>query len=496
MAGQLTTIAGRSQAVALLRFSSATTHRTKRLGGGVFGRMTGLRMQIGARSAFRAVLAAGLLVMLGANLPGHLSYDSVAQLYEGHFHIRETWGPALYAWILGVFDGIIPGTALYVTASAVLFYGSLSSLSDLRPRTHWLAVAVTAPIMLIPQVLIYQAIVWKDVAFANTAVGGLVCLAHAAKVWPNARRRWFFLVAAVALLAIASQVRQNGIITAILAALALGWIASRGRWLRGVAWGVGGLVAVVIAGQAFTMLSVPPHSPPEPGVKTGLRIVQNYDLIGAVALEPTYRLDDLAAAAPAETVLIHERAPFVYSGRRVDFIDRDKALTDALWRVPDIAAQKQWQNLILKHPALYLRVRWEDFRWVFAPPVIDWCLPVYVGVDAPAEKMAPLRLDHRFVQSDAQLNNYASWFLGTPVYWHWFYAGISLVLAGLFVWRRQPADIAMAGLQLGGVAFAASFFIISIACDYRYLYFTDLAALTGLIYAALDPPMPWRKASS
>jgi hypothetical protein len=68
-----------------------------------------------------------------------------------------------------------------------------------------------------------------------------------------------------------------------------------------------------------------------------------------------------------------------------------------------------------------------------------------------------------------------------------------LVLAGLFVWRRQPADIAIAGLQLGGAAFATSFFIISIACDYRYLYFTDLAALTGLIYAAIDPPMPWRK---
>ena len=452
-------------------------------------------MQISARSAFRAVLAAGLLVMLGANLPGHLSYDSVAQLYEGHFHIRETWGPALYAWILGVFDGIIPGTALYVTASAVLFYGSLASLSDLRPRTHWLAVAVAAPIMLIPQVLIYQAIVWKDVAFANTAVAGLVCLAHAAKVWPDARRRWLFLAGAVALLAIASQVRQNGIIAAVFAALALGWIASRGRWLRGVAWGVGGLLAVVIAGQVFTKLSIPAHAPPDPGVKTGLRIVQNYDLIGAAALDPTYRLEDMAAANPADTAVVRARAHFDYSGRRVDFMDRDKVLSDALWRVPDAAAQKQWKNLILKNPALYLRVRWEDFRWVFAAPVIDWCLPVYVGVDAPVEKMAPLRLEHRFVESDAQLNNYASWFLDTPVYWHWFYAGISLVLAGLFVWRRQPADIAMAGLQLGGAAFAASFFIISIACDYRYLYFTDLAALTGLIYAAIDPPMPWRKAA-
>jgi Na+/H+ antiporter NhaA len=106
--------------------------------------------------------------------------------------------------------------------------------------------------------------------------------------------------------------------------------------------------------------------------------------------------------------------------------------------------------------------------------------------------MTPLGLTHRYAQSDVELANYASWFFDSPVYWHGFYAAISLALAALFLWRRQPADIVMAALQLSGVGFAASFFIISIACDYRYLYFTDLAALAGLLYAAIDPPAPWR----
>src|ERR1700743_2735309 len=103
-----------------------------------------LGVELTARRAFRAVLAVGLLVMLGANLPGHLSYDSVAQLYEGHFHIRETWGPALYAWVLGFFDGFIPGTSLYVTVSAALFFGALAALSGLRPRTSWWAALAAA----------------------------------------------------------------------------------------------------------------------------------------------------------------------------------------------------------------------------------------------------------------------------------------------------------------------------------------------------------------
>jgi len=102
----------------------------------------------------------------------------------------------------------------------------------------------------------------------------------------------------------------------------------------------------------------------------------------------------------------------------------------------------------------------------------------------------------RYSPADIELANYSSWFLDTPVLSHVFYSALSLALAGLFLWRRDPADLVMVALQLSGVAFAASFFIISIACDYRYLYFTDLAAMVGLVYVAIDPPTPWRRRRS
>jgi hypothetical protein len=456
-------------------------------------------VNISARTALRGLLAVGLLVMLGANLPGHLSYDSVAQLYEGHFHIRETWGPALYAWVLGFFDRFVPGTALYVTASGLILTVALASMTDLRPRTRWIAVLVAAGLLLTPQMLIYQGIVWKDVMFANSAVAGTVCLAHAARTWSKRRRRWALLLLALVLIAAGTQVRQNGIIAGVFAALALGWIGGQGRWLRGAMWGLGAFVALVAVGHFLTVFSEPPKAPKETSLSTGLRIVQVYDLVGATVIDPAYPLDILKAAnpgAPAAVAKIRERAKFDYSGRRVDFLDRDNAIQGPLNSIPDKAYSAQWIDLVTMHPITYLKVRWEAFRWVFAPPVIDWCLPVYVGVDAPLEKLAPLGLQHRFVRADAQLNNSAGWFLGTPVYEHAFWAGLSLVLAGLLLWRRQPADIPMAGLQLAGAAFAASFFIISIACDYRYMYFTDLASMAGLLYVAIDPPTPWRKTAS
>jgi len=49
--------------------------------------------------------------------------------------------------------------------------------------------------------------------------------------------------------------------------------------------------------------------------------------------------------------------------------------------------------------------------------------------------------------------------------------------------RRDPADTVVAGLLAGALLFALSFFFISIACDYRYLFFLDLAAMAAALYA-------------
>jgi hypothetical protein len=440
-----------------------------------------------ARQALGIVLAAGFLLMLGANLPGHLSYDSVAQLYEGHFHVRETWGPPIYAWLLGVFDAVVPGTALYVTASGLLFFASLAGLAAVRRRVSWVSVAFAGLMALTPQVLIYQGIVWKDVAFANTAVGGCVCLAIAFVRWDARRLRWAWLVAAMLLLAVAALVRQNGVIVPIVAALGLGWVGARGSWRRGAAWAGGGLLAVLVAMKILGVVAVPQWDAPETGVKTGVRIVQNYDLIGAVTLDPSYRLADIEASNPAEAAIIRARGSRSWSPDRIDWLDRDAVLGEALYAVPDEVAMRQWLDLILHRPELYLRIRWQDFQWVFLTPEPGRCLPSYTGVDAPAAKLRPLGIPHRYSGADEQLHNYDTWFTGTPAQEHWAYAIAALLVAGLLLLRRDPADIAMAALMLGALAVTASFFVISIACDYRYLYALDLAALVGLFYVALEP---------
>ena len=55
------------------------------------------------------------------------------------------------------------------------------------------------------------------------------------------------------------------------------------------------------------------------------------------------------------------------------------------------------------------------------------------------------------------------------------------------------APVAIAAMQVSALVYTASFFAISIACDYRYLYALDLAAVTGWFYLALDWHWPERQ---
>jgi Na+-transporting NADH:ubiquinone oxidoreductase subunit NqrB len=148
----------------------------------------------------------------------------------------------------------------------------------------------------------------------------------------------------------------------------------------------------------------------------------------------------------------------------------------------------QWRAVILGHPDAYLQHRADVFRWVFLTPNLELCLPLQVGVVGPEAMVADLRLAPGMDLQDMALEQHARRFYGTPVYSHLSYALIALAVIGLLLVRRDPADWVFMALLGGSLAFVATFFLISVACDYRYLYLLDLAAMVGLLYVALDPP--------
>jgi hypothetical protein len=439
-----------------------------------------------AARALRLVLGAGLVVSLAANLPGHMSLDSVNALYEARSGVQITWAPVAYAWILGLFDDALAGTSLYVTASSVLLFGALMLLPTLRRRTCWLAVPVALAAVLTPQLLIYQGIVWRDVLFANLSVAGFVLLAMAAGRWAE-RPPWLLLAGALAMLAVAATVRQNGLILTVMAGVVVGWLARGRGWRAVAAWTAGWIVAALLVAVAVTALATPHQRAPGLRPDAGIRILEHYDVVGAAAHDPSIALDRIAASNPDHARKLRADAIRYYTPERVDTLDNDPAFRRSLWRTPDAVMAAQWREVILRHPRAYLTHRLRAFRQVLATPRLTACLPYQVGVSGPAQMISDLNLQAGEREQDRRLAHYANRLLGTPVYSHLTYAAIAVVLIALLAWRRSPQDVVMIGLLGGALAFTASFLAISIACDYRYLYLLDLAAITGLIYFALDP---------
>src|ERR1700733_365157 len=80
------------------------------------------------RLAAAAVLAVGCITSLALSWPGQLSWDSVMQLHDGRSGHYNPWHPPVMAWMLGLFDALVPGTGLFVIFDEILFFASFASL--------------------------------------------------------------------------------------------------------------------------------------------------------------------------------------------------------------------------------------------------------------------------------------------------------------------------------------------------------------------------------
>ncbi len=444
-----------------------------------------------AAGAFRLAMFGGLLLTLAANVPGQMSYDSVISLVEARTDTRQTWAPALSSWVLKPFDHLVAGTGLYVTASAALLFFSLMSLTRLRPRTTWAAVALGVLVVLTPQLLIYQGIVWRDVLFANLSVAGFILLAHAAERW--AEKPTLAVMGAVACLALAALARQNGLILAVAGAGVLAWTVRSGGWRRSLGWGVGAFAAMVAVALVWNHVAQPAQTSAALKADLGMQILEHYDIVGAKAHHPSLKLKEIAKADPAAAELIERQATAYYDASRVDGLDNDVKFRFALWHVPYPAMDAQWRRIILHYPAAYALQRLDVFRWTFLTPTLDKCLPVQIGVLGPDNLLRDLDIQSGVSPQARGLGAYAKRFYGTPILSHLTWAVVAVGMIVLLARRREAADWAFIGLLAGSLLFAASFAVISVACDYRYLYLLDLAAMVSLLYVALDPPR-WRRA--
>ena len=226
----------------------------------------------------------------------------------------------------------------------------------------------------------------------------------------------------------------------------------------------------------------------QPGAYKMLRQLQIYDIIGAAKADPAFEPTILEREAPRVAALI-EAGKTRFTPRSSDPVSDLAELDAAVSASPDAVA-RQWRDLIVHHPVDYLSTRGEVFRWLFAPPDPSRVYFYGVGVDGPQPELGKLGMELRSDARDKALDRYSRWFINAGVT-HPVFALINAACF-IFLWvRRRPEDYAFLALIASAGLFAASFFVISIASDYRYLYFLDLAAIGSGLYVLASAP--WRR---
>ena len=441
-------------------------------------------------AALGVVLAAGACASLWLSWPGQLSPDSVWQLQQGRSGLFNAWHPPVMAWLLGRFDALSPGAPGFIVFDTVLGFSALFAFAALAPRPRVAAIVLAAALGASPLLLTYQGDVWKDVLFADAAVAGFAVLAWAARVWDRRACRWSLIALAFALFALAALARQNGLVIPVWGTVGLAIMARRSgapkaqaAWL-GVGALAGCLAAVVAASFALAL-----HSDGEPAQARQLEWLQVWDLAGAVRADPRLDLAGLGRDAPDAAAFVR-RAASSWTPTRVDPLlglpGGDIALDDT-----GAAIGRAWRRMVLTRPDLYARVRVADFGQLLATPRLMDCRPLFIGLDGPPEILTSLHLSPHDPAKVALGRRYALAFVGTPVLSHLVYGALALVLLILaFRDRARPESIAVIAMLGAALTFTASFLVIGVACDYRYLYLLDLAAMAALLHRVSVSPRP------
>jgi hypothetical protein len=451
-----------------------------------FGRMVG---RVPAPAA--AVLLAGLAATIAINWPGHIGWDGVIQLAEGRSGSYQNWHPAIMSWLLGITDAVWPGVRLFVLFDTLLLYGALISLVRLG-RGGWPAAVVAGLMIASPQLAIFPGVALKDTLFACSGVAAFVCLAHAAAC-RRPRVRLALFAGGMALVVLAGLTRQNGILLVLAASASIGFIVGvAGRSARhGIVCGGGALAAAGVA-MALISAALATHVDADFDARAGqIKQLRVFDIVGAVRRQPGLNLDELRRADPVLERLIRTKGVGLYRPGVHDSLSGDTVFGGAEDNAPDEAVARQWSDLVRGHPWLYLRLRAETFRWLATTPDTHLCPAMnLVGVAGPKAAMQSLGLAHRLDKRDVGLTAYMAGPIGSAFCSHVFFALLGVAALVFLLRQRSPPDIAMAAMLAASLAFMASFFVISIACDYRYLLFVDTAAMTAALYIALTIRTP------
>lgn len=338
-----------------------------------------------------------------------------------------------------------------------------------------------------PSILNFAGVLWKDVALgfamsAATAAAATLYLSEPRGGAGSTIGRWLILAVMALCLIYATGVRANGLPAAIpVIALAVLAVAPAGWsfWKRGgtaILAGLGGAVLLALANNflAYAVIGAEKEHPEQ--------YIQLYDLTGIGMRTGHFAIPDQYKTGDYSDEFARE-AYRTYSGNYLFFPEvhpiqiQDAQSLSTTEGLSDL--RQAWLHEIYANPMAYLQHRLDAFFSLLRIGHDSSYFPMLPFSTKPVEGT---RLPGEIAASN-MLTGYITWTMErSPVFhgWVWGVALLASVFGGV-AYRRHAIGLVVVTLGTSGLLYLLPYFVLGPASDFRYLYWSVIAATLGLV---------------
>ncbi|HEX5058993.1 MAG TPA: hypothetical protein VFV99_06515 [Kofleriaceae bacterium] len=429
------------------------------------------------------ILAIGWLGLVLYAFPGHMSFDSAAQLIESRGGSYTDAHPPAMAALWRLVEVFVSGPVgiLLIQTTTLLAGAYLLLKRRMSPR----AAAVTTSLLLwFPVVSNTMSTIWKDSLMSAFLLLGTALLLSERR---NVR------IGGLAFLAAATAMRHNAFaMTLPLVVLLFVWNPAYAWWRR---YAIAFAAWIVVTGSAqFVNRALTRHE-----LHLWHQSLAELDIVGTLQY-----VDDIPDAelhrildGTGAVLTDHQHAKLrVARAPDVDVVAQLWVVTDALFarprppklglRWPDVqtpaqrdAMARAWKEVVPTHLSAYLHYRWDVFRQLMQMTEVPVGSAAYLwfndiqDIDDSAYKIGH---DASYSGIQRPLHD-AMWWLGSTVLFN-VYVYVLLAIA-LLPWCLRDREVL--GLVASGLVGSAGLFVVAPTTDFRYMFWLVLCALLGLI---------------
>jgi len=416
-----------------------------------------------------ALAAACFGITLWAFYPGVMTYDAKFVYEDMLKGFRGDWQSPVMTSLWGWIDPIAPGSGSMFLLSAGLYWLGFGLLAVAVARRSFALAVVLILLAASPSVLMFVAIIWRDVLFASLwLLAAALCFIVADR---KPQIRVPVQAIALGLIALGVLLRPNALIAAPL-------VVAYAFWPTGFRRKRAAILAVPVTLILYGLIQVVYYGVLHAARQNIVQSIMVFDLGGISHFAQANQFPVAWSADEDRQLLTTCYKPTewdIYSRiEPCDFVMRRLEKEQHLFGTP--AVSKAWLTAIVHHPIAYAEHR-AAFFWNFIARdnLTLWTFNI--------EDLPKPVLDGR--KSFAAMEAVDRALKATPVLrvgsWLLLCMGVCV-----FAWRRRetPEGAFALGIAGSGALYVLTFLAVGVASDFRYGYWAAIAGISGAVTLA------------